>query len=145
MRPRYERQTDLSNEADVAASLAARWGQRPVKLDALHPYDYAFYDGRGVPCCHVEIKCRNASYATYRISLQKWRRMLEFSRRTDMPGALVVRWPVGSVIKLMLAPVIHRPHGIVMGGRQDRGDPADIEEMVEIPMSEFGELNPART
>jgi len=143
MRPKYERQTDLSNEADVAALLAARWESRAEKLEPLHPYDCAFYTKHGVLWGYAEIKCRNASYATYRISLQKWRRMLEFSRRTGIPGCLVVRWPVSGVMRLLLAPVIPRPHGIVMGGRQDRGDPSDIEEMVEIPMAEFQELNPA--
>jgi hypothetical protein len=140
--PLYEAALDLSNEAEVAAYLAVRWQSRTEKLEHLHPYDYAVYDRRGVLCGCVEIKCRRASYPTYRIGLQKWRRMLEFSRRTGIPGCLVVRWPVNGAVKLLLAPVIPRPHGIVMGGRRDRGNPLDIEEMVEIPMSEFEDLNP---
>lgn len=143
MRPIYETAADLTNEYEVRNCLAARWGSRAEKLEPLHPYDCAFYTKHGVLWGYAEIKCRNASYATYRVSLQKWRRMLEFSRRTGIPGCLVVRWPVDGVMKLMLTSVLPRPYGIVTGGRQDRGDPSDIEEMVEIPMADFHELNPA--
>ena len=139
MRPVYETSGDLTAEDQVSASLAAAWGFDLEKLPRLHTFDRAMRRG-GVLKGLIEIKNRKRSYPTYLISHKKWQDMLAFSEAEGVPAALVVCWPVEGEMKTKVIRISRAKVGIVEGGRKDRGDPTDIEDMVEIPMSQFDDV-----
>ena len=140
MRPVYETAGDLTAEDRVSASLAAAWGFDLEKLPRLHTFDRAMRRG-GVLKGLIEIKNRKKSYPTYLISLKKWRDMLMVSEAAKVPAALVVCWPVEGEMKTKVIRISRAKVGIVEGGRRDRGDPKDIEDMVEIPMTQFDDVD----
>jgi hypothetical protein len=139
MRPVYETAGDLTAEDRVSNSLAEAWGFDLEKLPRLHTFDRALKRD-GVLRGYVEIKNRKKSYPTYLISLRKWRDMLMVSETAKVPAALVVCWPVEGEMKTKVIRISNAKVGIVEGGRRDRDDPNDIEDMVEIPMSQFDDV-----
>lgn len=135
-RPQYESQADVSREASVAEILASSWKCGISKLPRLYSCDYAAMRS-GEISAWVEIKCRNASYPTYIISLHKWMKGIELSEATGLPFLLVVSWPVNGKREVMFLNVKRGPVKVIIGGRKDRNDAADQEPMVEVPLSEF--------
>lgn len=138
-RPVYETRQDIGREANVAEILAAAWSCAIHKLPRLYSCDYAAMRGKEVSAW-LEIKCRNASYPTYLISLHKWIKGIELSEATAKPFLLVVSWPVNGEQVVMFYPVCREPIHVVLGGRKDRNDPDDIEPMVEVPVAKFRRL-----
>lgn len=139
MRPIYETASDLSAEDGVSAALSKAWGIEMEKLPDLHTFDRAVKQG-GVLKAFVEIKNRNKSYPTYLISLKKWRDMLRISDAAGVPAILAVCWPVNGERKIKVIRVNGAEFSVVQGGRKDRNDPRDMEDMVEIPISQFEDV-----
>lgn len=138
-RPVYETKVDMTHEASVAECLANAWDCGIKKLPRLYACDFAAMRGNDVSAW-LEIKFRNASYPTYLISLHKWMKGIELSEATEKPFILVVSWPVQNERVILFRALKREPVRVVLGGRKDRGDPADIEPMVEIPISQFKRL-----
>lgn len=136
MRPIYETATDISREAGIAASLAACWDCRFQKMPKFYGVDFAALR-KGEITAWFEIKHRFASYPSYRLSLHKWMRGIELSEITGKPAFIVVSWPVDGKREVIYRAINRDPVKVVLGGRKDRGDPDDIEPMVEIPVGEF--------
>lgn len=136
MRPVYESANDISREAGVAEILSSAWHCAIHKLPKLYSCDFAAMREKAIHAW-LEIKVRNASYATYLISLHKWMKGVELSEVSGKPFFLVVAWPVNGQQVVMYYPVTREKVRVVLGGRKDRNDPADIEPMVEIPTERF--------
>jgi len=138
VRPTYERQYDLDNEAQVVARIE-KWATcKLTKTGKFAHWDFEAY--RGVAqVAVIEFKCRTnprLKYPTYMISARKWEHLHTFSRRTKKPAILVVQWTdyLGYIV------VGNPPVQISTGGRVDRGDAQDIESVVLIDIKHFKEI-----
>lgn len=136
MRPVYESSNDICREAGVAEILSSSWRCAIHKLPRLYSCDFAAMREKAIHAW-LEIKVRNASYSTYLISLHKWMKGVELAEVSGKPFFLVVSWPVNGKQVVMYYPVTREKVRVVIGGRRDRNDPADIEPMVEIPTDRF--------
>lgn len=136
MRPTYESPTDLSNEQAVADLMAHRWRAEPVKLPIQFRVDYALFRN-GWIAAWAEVKCRsNASdrYDTYMLSLAKVQAGNRLAAAHGVPFLLVVRWTDA------IGWVQPTAGDVRIGGRRDRGDAQDIEQVVHIPITDFRAL-----
>ena len=126
MRPTFEIEKDLQHEREIAELLARRSGFTPVKNKPFYPADWSFLKGDllwGV----AEIKCRNKHYDQMMLSLEKVQKLREFAA-SGIEVRAVFATPEGVYVKKI------GPEGvdgwIGIGGRADRGDPADREPVV---------------
>lgn len=133
MRPLYETKEDLHRERKVARHLGSVTDSIPVKLPINAHADYIMVR-EGEAKAVVEIKCRNNSrlaYDTYMISQHKYEGLLSWEGYGLKP-LLLVSWT--DSIGFISLPC---PHTKSIGGRRDRGDTQDIEDVVHIEISQF--------
>jgi hypothetical protein len=135
MRPLYETQLDLKNEASVADVMASIWKCQMTKLQPRDAFDYAAVRGKDI-AAFVEIKTRTNPmnrYPTYMISMTKIISANAIFMSTGVPSFLAVRWTdcIGWV-RLNNANV-----KLEIGGRTDRSDAQDIEPVCHISISKF--------
>ena len=135
-RPIYETVADIRREADVAGVIASLWKCTTRKMKRLYSVDFALMRGKEV-MAWAEIKCRDASYPTFIISLKKWMDGLELAEASGSPFLIIVSWPVDGVRILMYHRVERKLIRVIFGGRTDRSDPDDVEPLVEIPVTSF--------
>lgn len=144
MRGVYETERDRQNEAVVMDLLCRKWRCQAVKAPRFYEVDWSLVSKARQVLAMVEVKFRHASYPTYLLSLHKFTSMCLSSKTSGLPYLLVVCWPENGVRSVYFLKVTEGVHAsVVLGGRKDRGDPEDVEPMVEIPMSKFkkvGEL-----
>jgi len=116
-RPLYETQEDIQRETAVAAELCRAWKCQSRKFGKAYTLDYELLrDGEVVALC--EIKCRFVSwdtYDTYMISIQK----IKEARHVNM-----------------------EPDWTEQGGRTDRDDPMDIEEVAHYKTERLTSIYP---
>ena len=132
-RPKYESADDRSNQHYVISKLEVAFGARaqtPVE-------EYASYDGvfdfSSRPFV-VEVKVRKNErnrYPTYMLSKMKYDTLCGMAKHgTD--ALLAVQWTDQlGVIQLPTR------HTVSTGGRYDRNDPMDVEQVVLIPVKKF--------
>ena len=135
-RPLYESGLDRANERAVADVLLERWRCSAVKLPISYELDYALVRD-GTVRAWAEVKCRRNArdrYPTYMISLRKVLAGLAMAERTNLPFLLLVQWADA------LGWVTPSARGIQIGGRHDRGDSADVEPVIHIPIDTFSIL-----
>lgn len=135
-RPRYETKADKEREALVAEKFARHFEDMSVeKLADQGRADYVAYQD-GEPVGYIEIKvrtCQHNQYSTYFISKKKLLALQKLAG--DKKSAVVVQWTdrAGFIpVNLFLENATFRS-----GGRKDRNDPLDIEEMAEVDISLF--------
>lgn len=133
MRRYYQTEDDLRREREVAAVIERAYDLKAIKLPDYARADFLLHRD-GTAKSVIEIKCRNVSsakYDTYMISKAKYDALLGW---VDMglKAAIVVRWT--DAIGVVGVPVEHRES---TGGRTDRGDAFDIENVVHIPTERF--------
>jgi hypothetical protein len=132
-RPKYESAADRGNQHYVLSKLGRAFG-----LEAEVPTEeYAFYDGLFSfedRKCVVEIKVRKnerSRYPTYMLSKRKYDSLCGLTSQ-NIDALLAVQWTDQlGVIQLPAE------HTISTGGRYDRGDPMDVEQVVLIPVTKF--------
>lgn len=133
-RPVYESEQDLFNERQLAVKAERAWRCEMVKQSKFNQFDYAAVrDGRVV--AFVEMRVRSTplrKYPTMILSANKLQAAQAMHMATGLPCLFLVQWTdvAGFVSMLNQYPVI-------MGGRTDRGDPADIEALATIPTEDF--------
>lgn len=139
-RPFYETSAHLKAEQEVANFFSERWKCEMQKLPRGWPLDYCGKRNEKV-LSFIEIKCRDEY--SYRkldelgglmIDLRKLVALRHFCTESLLPGLICIRTSSGHFF--------HKDDGLrgyemVWGGRSDRGDPADKEPCVLIPMSRF--------
>lgn len=138
MRPRYESAEDLARERKVVDHLISQVEPdlTATKLDPNDPADYLL-EAPGERWA-VEVKCRTnhrTKYPDYMISAHKLRGLSELAGRLGATGLLAVRWTdcVGTIHVEDALRVARWD----IGGRRDRGDALDMEQVGFIDIGEF--------
>jgi len=130
--PRWETPEDLRREKIVACGIADQYGMKARKCPPNAPVDYAL-EGGGITS-FIEIKVRkNAStlYPTLLVDLSKYNNLIELNLRYDKcEFYLVVCW----TDRTGYFP-IPCEHTVKRGGRYDRNDPNDIEQVAHFDTS----------
>jgi hypothetical protein len=138
MRPLYETQADRDGEREIVLQLCNAWDCMAEKGRELGFVDYYLYKPKTNLIAVVEIKNRKTlslnKFPAYMISKKKITNGLSIGNELAVPYLLVVNFAES----LMFAE-IKKGYKFkeAMGGRKDRGDPNDIEEVVFIPISLF--------
>lgn len=137
-RPVYEREHDRRNQTRIGGALAQALWLELIEAPRLYPCDYAAADPNGKIIAYLEIKARFAEYPTMIISHHKWIDNLAIFKKAGVPSWLVWSFPRGDRRLVLYTPIAAEPRFPVRkGGRIDRGDPRDIEDVVEIPQAAF--------
>lgn len=143
-RPQYETPADIQREKWVVAAIERAWSCGFVKFPPCAQIEGALHRWPDPISALVEIKCRTNTadkYETYMISAEKIRAGKQWSDRFGgVPFFLVVSW-VDRVGWWKLP--FDFSAKTSQGGRRDRNDPADIEAVLHIPVSDFRQLNAA--
>lgn len=140
-RPAYETEDDRAAQDRalrrvVNGAWAMNYALAPAKsaVDAI-----AGKNGRWTRI--LEVKCRTAShraYPTYMLARSKYENLLRLGEDQKVKPFLIVEW--SDELGYVQLPCNHT---IGPGGRTDRGDPADEEMCVYIPITEFTILEAA--
>ena len=139
-RPIYESQSDINNERHVAEIMARVWNCEVLKLPRLWPADYCCVRGRSVEA-FLEIKVRAYTFETlramggYMVDVRKIAALQSLVAVSGKKAFLCVSL-AGSVYYMPVGPAT-LPTQVVMGGRRDRSDAADIEPCAIYCMSLF--------
>jgi hypothetical protein len=137
-RPIYETDEDREQELAVATAFAAKCdGWSAHQLPRLAPVDVAF-TCNGCLAAFAEIKCRNiklSKYPTLILSVAKVGKMEALRALVDVPIYLIAHLEDFTMTMAVqnIAPNCEQ----AMGGRGDRGDPADMEMVYHIPWALF--------
>lgn len=137
MRPVYEKKKDRDKQYRLAEWYAEKMGASVNHCDTFNSWDFVLHRN-GQLIERGEIKCRQyprEAFQTYMLSLDKYQNMIE-GAKDKVPLSLVVEFMDG-VYRCYLPPAMV---GYGKGGRKDRGDEKDIEEVVFIPLTLFGNL-----
>lgn len=137
-RRQYETEADRVREAGVIGRVTDKiTGSTAEKLQYGSRADYRI-SVNGVPSAYVEIKtrtCTSKTYQTYHVSHDKLKALMAMAERDGLKPLLLVQWTdkvgVISVGKYLEHATFKR------GGRTDRGDHFDIEQMAEVAISRF--------
>lgn len=129
-RPIYETPHDRQRQQAAAETFGAAINAQLVATPPKTRHDYDAFRG-GVMVGHIEIKCRTTpvdKYPTYTVAAHK----VDALRGLGLPAVIVVRW-ADAIGWCWPTDETHR----AMGGRWDRGDPADREVVAHFPISAF--------
>ena len=137
-RPVYETKSDRGRERKVSLELAKAWSAELLATQVLSACDYVMSRDGEVKAL-VEIKCRSneaARYPDYMISNDKIEKIKAAARIIGALPLLVVSFTDG-IYWVDLSKSIGR---VDVGGRKDRGDPSDLEQVLLISMDQFQAL-----
>jgi hypothetical protein len=138
--PTYETAQDRQREAAVARAVATHLGMSATKLAKYDFADFALTRGEHVAGL-LEVKVRrvaSTTYPTYHVSMAKLLKLVQWQ---PLEIYLAVQW-TDRLGLLQLRPDRLSPvEFLSIGGRQDRGDPMDIEIMANISVSAFETIN----
>ena len=137
----YENEATLSREREFADMLAGRVDMGLQKLPRQYRVDFAMVDKKsGEVYCWLETKCRTGrSFKHFMLSLSKWQAGIRLSQETGKPFLIGFRWKDGDYILQVNKDYIPL---LLVGGRDDRDDPEDIEPVVQIPKKMFHLIKP---
>jgi len=148
VRPQYESQQDRNEEQRIAKKIAAAAGLFAVKLPASYRLDFAFHESSTSEQIRLwaEVKRRHNNhdaYQTYMVALGKWLAAVEMNRVTGLKVLFGIQYDDGIFVLTLTEKALldMRPFiTFAMGGRRDRGDSADIEPVVHVPLHYFKPL-----
>ena len=132
-RRRYETDADLAREAAAVATLCEALGCQAVKMPLASRADALLHrDGEAKTIIEFKYRrTRRGAYPTYMIGRAKYLALLDWTTK-GFKAALLVQW--SDQLAYVMLPV---EHDTGEGGRTDRGDDRDIEEVVFIPVENF--------
>ena len=138
-RPRYESRQDRENEAQIIQDFCGIYGYDVERQEDRRRVNYFCYRGEELKLI-VEVKSRNNRrdhYPDVMFSKRKWDSGLRLSEKHGVPFMIIIRWTdfTGGISNRMA-----EPDRIGRGGRSDRGDPADKEQMVYFATSKFRQI-----
>lgn len=143
-RPLYETQDNIDDERRIVEEVAAACGAYWAKLPRLSVIDYVLCKGP-VAVRGLEVKRRRvprSHYPTLTISKKKIDRAMVACCALNLPLLLAIGWDDGTFV-YRFDELIIDTFDVVTGGRADRDDPKDIEEMYAIPTANFKPLGKA--
>lgn len=136
MRPKYETEESLQDERRLISFIEPLWRCKGAKTPGYYALDYALHRSSEV-LAFAEFKCRKNTfdkYPTYILSLHKFMAAEAVSKSMRIPSFIVVEWTDRIGFVTVTSDVVVR---LTMGGRKDRGDPQDMEPVVEIDLKKF--------
>jgi hypothetical protein len=142
MRPIYETQADLRNEAAVVEILSQKWRVNFLKLPIKYHLDYAA-TRNGKVTAYVEVKVRKYTMAQigkwggYMLSIGKLQTAKLLFEISSATFCLAVQCADG-LYWIAIKDFSEFP--VVITGRTDRGDAQDVEPCVLIPAERFTSL-----
>jgi len=142
MRPIYETQADLRNEAAVIEILSQKWRVNFHKLPIKYHLDYAA-TRKGKVTAYVEVKVRKyrmdqiGKWGGYMLSVGKLQTAKQLCEISSATFCLAVQCADG-LYWIAIKDFSEFP--VVITGRTDRGDSQDIEPCVLIPAERFTSL-----
>lgn len=135
-RPIYESQHDRDNEAIVQKQVEA-WARCSLTKQPYNRYlDWEAHRDNTLVAL-MEFKQRKnprLQYPTYMVAHTKWMNGLRMSGDAGVPFILFVKWTDGL---FYLHVREDTPITVASGGRWDRGDKADVEQMAYVNTSLF--------
>lgn len=136
MRPRYETHQDRENAARVINKIARKIQRQVKPLSNEHPVNFALYNG-GRLVKFVDVRCRRNTmwqYPTVMMSQRRLDRALQFAKQHGVALMVVVEWKDRlGYLRVDSTDKFERK----MGGRSDRMDEADIEQLYYVPVGAF--------
>lgn len=135
-RPRYESPADRYNENAAKEKIEVWANCRLEKLSSVDYLDWKAYRNAKLVAV-IEFKKRSnprLQYPTYMVSAEKWKNGIAMAEKLKVPFIFVVQWTDG-LYHLKVTEDIEVSKGV--GGRTDRGDSYDIEQMVYVDTSLF--------
>lgn len=141
-RPRYETPEDRSRELVAATTLANHFTNTSIKKLPKNDRADFLLMADGVDVGYIEVKtrtCASTTYPTYHVSKDKLLALEAKAEKDGLRAMLLVSWVdrIGFIgVTRLLAEATFK-----QGGRWDRNDPADVEEMADIPINKFKFLN----
>lgn len=137
-RPRYETAADRTRESKAAALFASHY--KDLKVTKMEHGAFADFEIRkGVKLVgYMEVKtrrCPSTQYRTYHVSKMKLLTLQKTARKHGVRPVLLVQWSdkAGWIdVDTYLANAT-----FTTGGRWDRNDPHDVEEMAEVNIKDY--------
>lgn len=153
-RKTYESPADRQNQREIADAVAEQFNCAAMALKSYSPIDFAACqsipspDGRAIRVPEVqfyfETKQRYilpTTFKTLELSMHKWLEGLRLSRSTGKPCYFFVRFKNQEIYYIEIDKLPKDTgFAIAMGGRMDRNDPNDVEEVLHIPMDRLTKL-----
>lgn len=135
-RPRYETDADLAREKAAVAVLCDALGCGAVKLPLASRADALLHhDGEAKTIVEFKYRrTRRGAYPTYMIGRGKYDALCAWTS-LGFKAALLVEW--ADQLAYVMVPI---EHDTGEGGRTDRGDEHDIEEVVFIDVDKFNTI-----
>lgn len=135
-RPVYESSDDRKKEKSFAAALEDQWGCVLKKTRPFYHVDFMALSNAGAGAelkFFVEVKHRKIEkdrFPTYMLALMKWVNMNTMRRYSGLPVFLAIRY----LDQDAFINVTDETFPVSFMGRTDRGDAADMEPCVMIPI-----------
>jgi len=140
IRPTYETEKDIKSERDIAAFLKETHKLTCFKMPISYRVDWAVHS-EGKLQGFMELKVRHVSknqYPTLMLSLGKCIAGCNLAQFTNTSFWVAIKWKDSFGICRLVSPF----ENVGIGGRTDRGDAADIEPVVYIPIADFKDSLP---
>lgn len=135
MRPTYETSSDRKRETSVVSVLCCKWGCDAIMLPKKSIADAMLVVDEGVKAL-VEVKCRGKEYDTYMISQRKINDLKMAADMFQVKSLVVVSFPE----RICYFDASMEPDMVEQGGRTDRNDSNDIEQMNHYNVSRLKTL-----
>ena len=146
-RPKYESEKHRENERRIITEICNFYPYNFREMPLFHTYDFdltvpnPLIQGDFSRVAITEVKWRSGlsagKYPEYWISQKKILFCLSYSEYYEKPFYLVVEFTEGIYITAAIKWSDFRSWKIRRGGRTDRDDPKDLEDMVLIPLGKF--------
>lgn len=139
----YETDSDRHRQREAIGHLARATNTQVIETERLVSWDYEMVRDSKV-LAMVEVKCRkckSSTYPTYMISQAKAVRLRDTAIARGVASGLLVCWKDGEIGWLRIDST--NPDGwlVQQGGRVDRNDPLDIEQVVHFDIASFRFIN----
>jgi len=128
--PIYETSSDRKREANIVSILCCKWGCDAIMLPERSIADAMLTVDQGVKAL-VEVKCRGKEYDTYMISQRKINDLKMAADMFQVKSLVVVSFPD----RICYFDSAMEPDKVEQGGRTDRNDSHDVEQMNHYSVS----------
>lgn len=132
--PIYETAADRQREQRAAALVSEVTGWHLFGTGTPDSFDFFAVDRDRYLRAVIEVKCRtnrHDKYPTYMIDAEKVERLRQIADLYGVPGLVVVSFTNGTAYFNVEAVADIEP---TRGGRYDRGDANDIDDVLQIPI-----------
>lgn len=140
-RPVYETDDDKDRQARAAGRIEDAWNIEVISFPALSTVDWLLLSDKGT-IAYAEFKCRNYKrqhFKTLILSTQKLSHASYVAAQTKTKLFLFVEWLDGLFYRQITTDDINN-FPVELGGRKDRDDPKDLENVFAIPTNSFKSL-----